>query len=192
MLSLWRGSRARARLQGLFQAKICNWALRHFLSILLAQPTGPIVGATNKPSGSVKLGVGAEIRPVARHGIAQFRRRRYCQGTGRGATCKSYGVSNEKKKRKMSVLLAFCHTFMYCIYPRKNQWTVGELDYSIFIDQDKGEKCFFRTFSRKLYLFSIIDKLSKSGSSPTSRPAAKRYCTAAQYCTVLCYGVTRK
>ena len=48
------------------------------------------------------------------------------------------------------------------------------MDYSIFIDQDKGEKCFFRTFSRKLYLFSIIDK---SGSSPTSRPAAKRYIT---------------
>ena len=94
----------------------------------MAQPTGPIVGATNKPSGSVKLGVGAEIRPVARHGVAQFRRRRYCQGTGRGATCKSYGVSNEKKKRKMSVLLAFCHTFIYCIYPRQkpiNCWRFG-------------------------------------------------------------------
>ena len=116
-LSLYRGSRLRSRLQGHFQAKIGNSAHRPFLSILLVQPTGPLVGATNKPSGSVKLGVGAEIRPVARHRIAQFRRRRYCQGAGRGATCKSYGVYERKKKRKMSVLLAFCHTFIYCIYP---------------------------------------------------------------------------
>ena len=62
-------------IQGHFQAKIGNSAHKHFLSILLAQPTGPLVGATNKPPCSVKLGVGAEIRPVAPHGIADFRRR---------------------------------------------------------------------------------------------------------------------
>ena len=127
-ISLWRGSRARARLQGLFQAKICNWALRHFLSILLAQPTGPIVGATNKPSGSVKLGVGAEIRPVAPPGIADFRHRRDIVRNGAGGRGIMYGVYGRKKKRKMSVLLAFCHTFIYCIYPPQytiNCWRFG-------------------------------------------------------------------
>jgi hypothetical protein len=140
----------------------------------LAQPTGPIVGATNKPSGSVKLGVGAEIRPVARHGIAQFRRRRYCQGTGRGATCKSYGVSNEKKKRKMSVLLAFCHTFIYCIYPRQkpiNCWRFG-----LFHINRPGHGGFYRTMFGINSIYSLRTPNSTFFPSKCSKRAFLTEC----------------
>ena len=42
-------------------AKLPISALRHFLSVLLLQPSGPSDGATIKPLGAVKLGVGAEL-----------------------------------------------------------------------------------------------------------------------------------
>ena len=45
-------------------------ALRHFLRVLLLQPSGPSGGATIKPPGAVKLGVGAELRPAASLGVA--------------------------------------------------------------------------------------------------------------------------
>ena len=51
-------------------AKIPSSALRHFLRVLLLQPSGPSGGATIKPPGAVKLGVGAELRPAASLGVA--------------------------------------------------------------------------------------------------------------------------
>ena len=42
-------------------AKLPISALRHFLRVLLLQPSGPSDGATIKPLGAVKLGVGAEL-----------------------------------------------------------------------------------------------------------------------------------
>ena len=42
-------------------AKIPSSALRHFLRVLLLQPSGPSGGATIKPPGAVKLGAGAEF-----------------------------------------------------------------------------------------------------------------------------------
>ena len=129
----------------------------------MAQPTGPIVGATNKPPGSVKLGVGAEIRPVAPPGIADFRHRRDIVRNGAGGRGIMYGVYGRKKKRKMSVLLAFCHTFMYCIYPPQEPITVGDLEYSILIDQDKGEKMFFKSILPKIGIILIYSLVIESG-----------------------------
>ena len=83
--------------------------------------------------------------------------------------------TNGKKKRKMSVFLHFPIHLCTVFILHKNQLTVGDLDYSILIDQDKVEKCFLRAFSQKMVLFLIIDLLSKSASRPTSRPASKRY-----------------
>ena len=40
------------------------------LHVLLLQPSGPSGGATIKPPGAVKLGVGAELRPAASLGVA--------------------------------------------------------------------------------------------------------------------------
>ena len=72
----------------------------------MVQPNGPLVGATNKPSGSVELGVGAEIRPAVRHGTAGFRRPRHYQGTGRGRVdCMAFRTGGGM--RKSSVLSAF-------------------------------------------------------------------------------------
>ena len=51
-------------------AKLPISALRHFLRVLLLQPSGPSDGATIKPPGAVKLGVGAELRPAASLGVA--------------------------------------------------------------------------------------------------------------------------
>ena len=51
-------------------AKLPISALRHFLRVLLLQPSGPSDGATIKPLGAVKLGVGAELRPAASLGVA--------------------------------------------------------------------------------------------------------------------------
>ena len=51
-------------------AKLPISALRHVLRVLLLQPSGPSGGATIKPPGAVKLGVGAELRPAASLGVA--------------------------------------------------------------------------------------------------------------------------
>ena len=51
-------------------AKFPISALRHVLRVLLLQPSGPSGGATIKPPGAVKLGVGAELRPAASLGVA--------------------------------------------------------------------------------------------------------------------------
>ena len=51
-------------------AKLPSSALRHVLRVLLLQPSGPSGGATIKPPGAVKLGVGAELRPAASLGVA--------------------------------------------------------------------------------------------------------------------------
>ena len=50
-------------------AKLPISALRHFLSVLLLQPSGPSDGATIKPLGAVKLGVGEELWPAASLGV---------------------------------------------------------------------------------------------------------------------------
>ena len=50
-------------------AKLPISALRHFLSVLLLQPSGPSDGATIKPLGAVKLGVGAELCLAASRGV---------------------------------------------------------------------------------------------------------------------------
>ena len=55
---------------------------------------------------------------------------------------------------------------MYCIYPpqvHKNQLTVGDLEYSILIDQDKGEKMFFKSILPKIGFILIYSLVIESG-----------------------------
>ena len=45
----------------------------------------------------------------------------------------------------------------------KNQLTVGDLDYSILIDQDKGEKMFFKSILPKIGFILIYSLVIESG-----------------------------